>query len=421
MTQWSMPFLFFVVLLLAGLTFTVLNDPYIRRRHRKAMLGIIALCVSLIAQNYVESLLAAGAPRILARTAVSMYGYCARPAVIALFFSIVAPKRRFAGAWLMVGANAAVYCTALFSPVCFFIDSDNHFHAGPLRNTCLIVSILLLICLLVLTVREYARAPRREIAIPALIVATILTAIWLDGRVGYQEQPVTYLTVAMAVSCLLFYIWLHMQFVREHEEDLKARQRIRIMMSQIQPHFLYNTLSTIQVLCHTDPEKAADITGSFSAYLRLNLDALGQTGLIPFRKELEHTRLYARIEMTRFPNVRVEYDIRDEDFSLPPLTLQPMVENAIRYGVRIREEGVVRVSARRTENCHEIVIRDNGVGFDVKKLAEMDGSHIGIRNVRERLESMCGGALMIDSRIGEGTAVTLRLPVREESGWEAKA
>ena len=413
MAQTGSYVVFLVLFLLAGLAFTVLSDPYIRRVQRRTLLLITGLCVSLILQNYVEDLLAAGPPRQLERTLAAIYGYCVRPVIIVLFYPLVAPKKRFAPAWILVGINAAVHMTALFSHVCFWISEDNHYQGGPLSNFCLLVSIVLMIWLVFMSVYEYRRIRKLESIMPVLIVAVIFAAIWLDGQVGYEDQPITYLTIAMSVSCVLYYIWLHLQFVREHEEDLKAQQRIRIMMSQIQPHFLYNTLSTIQVLCHTDSEKAADITGEFSAYLRQNLSSLNEQGLIPFWKELEHTKTYVKIEGTRFPHIRVEYDIRDSDFSLPPLTLQPIVENAIRHGVRLREEGLIEVATRLAEGFHELVIRDNGRGFDAASLDAAESSHIGLKNVRSRVESMCGGTLSVESRPDEGTTVTIRIPAAE--------
>ena len=202
--------------------------------------------------------------------------------------------------------------------------------------------------------------------------------------------------------------------MREHERALRAEQRIQIMMTQIQPHFLYNTIATIRALCRRDAEKAGEVAEKFGDYLWQNLDSLNIVGLIPFQKELEHTKIYAEIEMVRFDTIRVEYDIRDDRFKLPPLTLQPLVENAIRHGVRIREEGIVRVSTRQAEACHEIVVWDNGTGFDVNKIDAAEGSHIGIRNVRERIEGMCGGTLKVESTIGEGTTVTMTIPIQEK-------
>ena len=110
----------------------------------------------------------------------------------------------------------------------------------------------------------------------------------------------------------------------------------------------------------------------------------------------------------------MKYDIQDRDFSLPPLTLQPMVENAIRHGVRIRDEGIVEVITRKQNGFHELLIRDNGVGFDTAKFESSDRSHVGLRNVQSRIESMCGGTMLIDSRVGEGTTIIIRLPLRKE-------
>ena len=408
------PLIIFTLFLLFGLAFTVLNDTYIRRSHRKIIVLIVGLCISLIAQNYLEDQIAAGPPRWLERTLVSIYGYAVRPLIIVLICPIIAPKKKSYPAWILVGINAAVHLTALFSHLCFWIDESNHWRAGPLRYCCLVVSFLLLAYLMYLTILEHRRHAFIETAIPILSIVIILLSVWLDMETPDTRQPITYLTVAMSVSTVFYYIWLHLQFVREHEEDLKARQRIRIMMSQIQPHFLYNTLSTIQVLCHSDPEKAADITGEFSAYLRQNLTSLDEPGLIPFWKELEHTKAYVKIEETRFPNVHVKYDVQDSEFNLPPLTLQPMVENAIRHGVRIRDEGIVEVITRKQDNCHELVIRDNGVGFNPAKIELIDKSHIGVRNVRNRIESMCGGTLAVDSRLDKGTTITIHIPVTEK-------
>jgi two-component sensor histidine kinase len=313
-------------------------------------------------------------------------------------------------AWILVAVNALVYMTSLFSHLCFWIDESNHYQPGPLRNFCLFVSIALLVYMLYLSVHEHQRTQFLEPVIPTLTVVMILVSIWMDGQASEGRQPIAYLTIAMSFSCVFYYIWLHLQFVREHEEDLQARQRIRIMMSQIQPHFLYNTLSTIQALCMTDPEKAADVTGKFSSYLRRNLASLQEPGLIPFWKELEHTKAYAAIEEIRFPNIRVTYEIEDSGFSVPPLTVQPMVENAIRHGVRIRDDGLVTVATRKTDAGHEITIRDNGKGFDVRLIERADGTHIGIRNVRARVEQICGGTLTVESAPDRGVTVTIRLP-----------
>ena len=125
--------------------------------------------------------------------------------------------------------------------------------------------------------------------------------------------------------------------------------------------------------------------------------------LDPFGQEIAET------VAANYGNIRVDFEVMDADFKLPALTIQPLVENAIRHGVRIREEGMVTVTTRRATEGHEIVIQDNGKGFDTTK-ARADGGHIGIANVRERLEKLCGGTLSIESTVGEGTRVMIRIP-----------
>lgn len=163
------------------------------------------------------------------------------------------------------------------------------------------------------------------------------------------------------------------------------------------------------------PKKAANVTERFATYLRQNIDSLNEANLIPFRKELDHTLVYAQIEMERFPNIHLDYEIEDEDFLLPPLTVQPLVENAIRHGIRGKAKGQIDIITNLLPDCHEIIIRDNGKGFSADEASKNEGTHIGIQNVRERLREQCGGDVQIDSEIGKGTCVTIHIPLRKES------
>ncbi|MBR1692164.1 MAG: histidine kinase [Lachnospiraceae bacterium] len=403
-----------LILQMIGLTFAVLIDPYIRREHRIIMVIIVAMIFSLIVQNFTGYLLDINGTMPYERTLVGIYGYSVRPVILVLFFYIVSPEKRHPLAWILIGINMCIHLTALFSGICFQIDADNHVPRGPLGYSCHVVSGMMLAYLVYLTIREYSRVRKSEAWIPVFNAVLIILSVIMDSFVDYREYPATFLTIAVVSSAVFYYIWLHLQFVREHEQALLAEQRIQIMMSQIQPHFLYNTLSTIQALCRIDPEKAFYTTERFGAYLRQNIDSLSQPNLIVLKKELEHTRIYTEIEEIRFPNIHIEYDIESEDFLLPALSVQPLVENAIRHGVRIRKNGIVSVIVRKKDGYHEIVIRDNGKGFDAENAESMEGKHIGVRNVRERIEKMCGGTLTIDSRIDEGTTVTIRIPFRKD-------
>ena len=407
--------LFVLILLLFGLGLTIILDSYLRKEHRYILLNIVILCVCLIMQNIMEHVLCLGEPKPLLRTLVSIFGYCVRPVFLVLFLRIVNPEGKSWIWWLLVAINAAINCTALFSGVCFQINENNHYISGPLCNITLYISAVLFFILIMHLIKEYKKNREQEKWIPVYVVVIIIVSVVLDYCfVRTEEQSISFLTAGIIVGTIFFYIWLHLQFVREHERDLMAEQRIQIMMTQIQPHFLFNTIATFKALCKKEPRQAAALAHKFGIYLRQNLDNLDTNGLIPFPRELEHTRLYAEIEMVRFENVRVEYDIKDTDFSVPPLTVQPLVENSIRHGVRVREEGMVCVHAFRESGYHVIVIEDNGVGFEPESLDQQEGTHIGLQNVRERVESMCHGTLTIESNPEKGTFVTIRIPEKEE-------
>ena len=320
-----------LLFLLFGLSFTVVIDPYIKRTHKRILLIIAALCLSLIIQNLWENELFVKHSDLALKNALSAYGYSIRPVFLILFLSIVQPKGRKWIWWALVGINAALYCTSPFTKLCFEIrESDFATLRGPLGFTCFVISGVLLLELLVRTILRYRETRKAEQLIPISVALIIAASVALDMHVEMTPQPIAFLTIAIVIGSVFYYIWLHLQFVRAHEQDLMAAQRIQIMMSQIQPHFLLNALNTIRALYAKDPPLADKTLEDFSTYLRQNLESLSQTELVPITKELEHTRLYAEIEALRFPNVRVEYRVEDTAFQIPPLTIQPLVEIAIR-------------------------------------------------------------------------------------------
>ena len=396
------------------LLFVVLLDPYIKRSHRRIMLISIALITLSVVQNLLNDYFGFYYNNPTLRTLNSIFGYSVSPVIIVLFCMLVSDKTKQLPLWIVTGVNALIHSTSLFSHVCFWISDDNHFRRGPLTYTSHVVCAGLLLYLLYLTLKRKSDRKSSRLFIPVFNILSVVAAFLLDTFVTHTDEGVTFTTIATVNSCLFYYIWLHLEFVHDHEKALMAEQRIKIMMSQIQPHFLYNTLSSIQALCLADPEKAFDVTEKLGTYLRQNIDSLDQPQLIPFEKELEHTRVYSEIEMIRFPSIRIEYDTRDTDFSIPALTVQPLVENAIRHGIRGVENGIVCVSSKKAGDFYEIMISDNGRGFDVQAAENASGTHIGLHNVKERIEEMCGGTLTIESITGAGTTITIRIPTDKE-------
>ena len=186
-----------------------------------------------------------------------------------------------------------------------------------------------------------------------------------------------------------------------------------MMVSQIQPHFMYNSLTSIIYLCDKDTAKTKNALIDFSKYLRQNVDAISKVGLVSIKEELEHTKVYLSLEKLRFDDdLTVEFDIQDDMFMLPVLTLQPIVENAVKHGINASESGcgTICISTVETEDAHKIIVRDDGAGFDPHTLYTLGSNHVGIANVRTRLEDGCKGSLIINSEPDKGTECIILIP-----------
>lgn len=195
----------------------------------------------------------------------------------------------------------------------------------------------------------------------------------------------------------------------EQKNEL-VEARLSLKSSQINPHFLFNTLSSIASLCESNGVEARYLTLELASYMRIIADDLDALHTIPFAKELTHTEHYLNIERVRFGDrLQLDFDIEEMDFRLPPLTLQPLVENAIKHGIFPRDGGLVAVETDADEAAYYIRIIDDGVGFDMEQVSAKSGG-LGISNVSKRLEYMCGGTLSISSEKRNGTMAEVRIP-----------
>ena len=193
-----------------------------------------------------------------------------------------------------------------------------------------------------------------------------------------------------------------------------AESRISTMMSQIRPHFIYNTLGSIEQLCNIDPPKAGELVHNFAKYLRGNFGELDNPKPILMSQEMEHVHHYISIENVRFPDMTFSFEMNSDDFHIPALTIQPIVENAIKHGLmKLSKGGMIRVVSYETDTHYYVSVEDDGVGFDTSELLD-DRKHVGIRNIRERLKAMVNGTLEIKSTEGVGTTVLIKIPKEVE-------
>ena len=196
-----------------------------------------------------------------------------------------------------------------------------------------------------------------------------------------------------------------------------VRQHVSMMLSQIQPHFLFNAMTSIRALCDENPQSAKAAMGDLAVYLRGNMDSLSSSVPISFTKEMGHLESYLALERIRFEDrLNVDYKIEVDDFCVPALTIQPLVENAIKHGIAKKENGgTVTIHTYRTDEGVVIEVSDDGVGVEftsIEALSEKnDGrSHIGLKNVRSRVYDMCKGTFGFESVKGQGTTVTILIP-----------
>ena len=270
---------------------------------------------------------------------------------------------------------------------------------------------------------------KRKISLLYLVAYCITSgAIIIDNFYinGYVSQNVTYI---MPVACMVFIgimLLIHSFDTVEMYKQAKRSAELQkelgdmnmtLMLSQIQPHFMYNALNTIKYLTKKDPKSAETAIVKFSSYLRANMDSLTQKEPIPFKKELEHVQNYIHIESLRFGDrLKVEYDIEYDDFLIPPLTIQPIAENAIKHGINQKiDGGTLKISTCEAENKILIFIEDDGVGFDVNEEKNDERSHVGMTNIKTRLKEMLNARVEVTSVQGEGTKVTIIIPEEEKT------
>lgn len=196
---------------------------------------------------------------------------------------------------------------------------------------------------------------------------------------------------------------------RKLQQELKDR-RVSVMMSQIRTHFIFNVMTIISGLCNSDPQKADNALILFARYLRKNIAIMDRDEPILFSQELQHLEDYISLEKLRFGDkIKFEKKLEITDFKIPPLTIQPLVENAIKHGLLTPgKSGTVYLSTEVVDGEIQILIEDDGIGFETEVLKKENA--VGIRNVRYRVENMVGGTLEISSNPGKGTKAEIRIP-----------
>lgn len=237
----------------------------------------------------------------------------------------------------------------------------------------------------------------------------------------FAVNPIGMLFTLGAILCysLLESVRLLISFTEqknalEEMENQLTLSRTITMMSQIRSRFVFNILNAISGMCKYDPEKEDDTIIRFARYLRNNINIMENDKNIPFTTDLRQLEDYVMLEQVRFGD-KIEFytDIEADQFMIPPLILQPVVENAIKHGVSKKmTDGIIILRTRDTGDAIVITVEDDGVGFDIEELNKEKS--VGLRNIRFRLQHLVNGTLDIASEVGSGTIVTITIPKKED-------
>ena len=409
-----------LVIVLLGLFFTLAVNS-LEKWTRRFFVALFSVAAAYVASDLLSqvSLIFLGPDyAVLSRIAVfceSFFSSLLMPMITVYLLRCSGERRKrtplFASMLTLWLVYVALLIFTQFSTEIYSISSKNVYQRGPWYFVLLVppAAMMIMNCIsLFFRRKQLTKKQRAAFTVYLLIpLGCMLIQMFSYGLLM--------IVIGTSVSAMIMFVFILLDQVdhsiRQQKEN--AAQQASITVLQMRPHFIYNTLMSIYYLCKQDAEKAQQVILDFSSYLRKNFTAIAKADAIPFEEELEHTRAYLAVEQARFKDqLLVEFDTPFTDFRIPPLTLQPIVENAVKHGMDPELEPLfISISTRRQDGYAEITVDDSGPGYQP---ADDNEPHIGLDNVRERLKMMCKGDLTISRRDCGGTIVTVRIPVQED-------
>ena len=301
----------------------------------------------------------------------------------------------------------------LFNGMLFSIDDLNHYHRGKyydLTTAYFLIGYALNIVIII-------KAKLKLKNLVAYLIYALLPFILNVINLFPVVKGLSLVYAAAMGSVLILFVIVQGERERDKEKAELELSNMKVIniMSQIQPHFIYNVLTSIYYLVDNEPERAKEAIDTFSRYLRSTIDADAAPRLITLNEEIKYCKLYLGLEKLRYEErLNVEFDIQDDSFMIPRFGVQPLVENAVKHGIsKNKNGGTVTISSRTDDKYNYVIVQDTGVGFDTTKPFNEDSNHIGVENIKFRLQRFVDGELSIDSAPGEGTVCTIRIPKKE--------
>ena len=410
-----------LVIVLLGLFFT-LAVRYLETWTRRFFIVLFSIAAAYVVSDLLSqvSLLFLGPDySVLSRIAVfceSLFSSMLMPMMTLYLLRCSGERRKRTPLFASMITLWLSYVTLLvltqFTTEIYSISRDNVYQRGPLYFVLLVppAAMMGLNCIS-LFLRRKRLSRKQRAAFAAFLLIPLYCMLIQMFSYGFLM-----IVIGTSVSVMILFIFILLDQVDHsiRQQQKNAAQQASIIVLQMRPHFIYNTLMSIYYLCKQDAEKAQQVILDFSSYLRQNFTAIAKADTIPFTEEVEHTRAYLAVEQARFQDrLMVEIETPFTDFRVPPLTLQPIVENAVKHGLDPELEPLfISVSSRQQDGFAEIIVDDSGPGY---KPADDNEPHIALANICERLKMMCRGELTISNRDCGGTIVTIRIPLKSSS------
>ena len=308
----------------------------------------------------------------------------------------------------LLGVYFAFLIIAQFTDVFYYVTPDNRFFYGPLYTLSLVPLVLIMLQNIAGVIIRRKKLSKKHFTALLIYLLPMTAAIILHMFISVE----LFVIFGMALFAMIMFGLILLdnmeQYAKQQQEI--AHQRARVMVLQMRPHFIYNTMTTIYYLCKQDADKAQQVTLDFTDYLRQNFTAIASEDTVPFADELRHTQSYLAVEKAQHEDMLVvEYDTPYTHFRVPPLTLQPLVENAVKHAMDPNAAPLhITIRTKKTDAGVLITVEDNGRGFDPNDTSK---PHPALDNIENRLKQQCGGTLKIDSAPG-CTTVTIIIPDR---------
>ena len=405
-----------MTLMIAGIIISVIT-PDIENWNRKFFITLFTTLTLLVISYFADSFLLLCSNVAMAGKILVFFQYLLIPATMFMFTIFLLhcceenwrKSKIFYSALITLVIFLILLVINQFTGIFYYVTEENIFYRNEFH------SILMLPFILIAVLNLFAVVKRRKILSRKYFQSFMVNTLPMTFAIFFHTIIFNPLVIALGItfSALgMFVIILidHVEkFLRQQREI--SNQQANILVLQMRPHFIYNTMTSIYYLCAQNPKQAQKVTLDFTNYLRKNFMAIAYEGTILFSEELEHTKAYLSIEQAQFEeNLFVEYDTPYINFKIPPLTLQPIVENCVKHGLDLDSEPLrILILTRETKSGNVIIVEDNGVGFEPDDSRE----NFALKNIQKRLEMFCGGNLKIYPREGGGTIVKILIPRKE--------